>query len=570
MTEKTKTRTSLGEGDNKELEVFVVGGEDVNVSKSEFTDFDVAATVSGMTTQTLISGDAIEKVPFDIDKWVLAPEISTRLSACIFVRSRNTAGMGYELIPKKNVQRELEKYRKESSEEENRKKDELVANIQAEKDKAEELLENPNPKKSFMKIMQMVIADKEAVGNGYLEVRREPLSAQGKKEGEPMYLDRVFGHSIRRKVKGGFVELVNSKTVKHYKEWGDKRIINKKTGKEHNPGKDGAITPEDRATELIPFIVDPIRRTKYGMPRHISCGPTIAGNRFASERNAVFFENDATPRMAIVVQGPYRLSKESRDDIKEFIETKGKGKDGAGRVLVIQAGKKEGSVTESEDVKITFEKLTVGLAEEASFLKYQDRGDREIAEAFNLHPVFFEKDATRASANIGRSITLDQVFEPELADHEYILNQTIIKALGVELIQLRLKRPKIVDEEGQATIFQKLHRIGGITPNDIRDFLGKPRFKENWGDYPLALALQQLKVPQDRSQGDLVTGLLNVGGGDKLETGQVETGEGLQTQQGDINKSMSPFELITALISLDKMIDSAVSKKIKSGEKSDG
>jgi len=456
------------------------------------------------------AGSNVEEPPFNIEDWAIAPEFSTRLSSCINIRAMNAAGHGWEVVPKLKYDRKISRSRKELTDEERKAIDQLQDEIDAEREIVEEFLESCNRKKSFTKILVTVVADREDVGNGYMSVFRALASTQGQVAGRPKTLDRVVGHTVRIKKEGGYVARNPQGQYVHYKEFGDERLIDSRDGKEHDKRK-GPLEPKYHARELIHFLIEGFRVTSYGIPRHLSTGPAIAGNRFASERNAAFFENDATPRLAIVVQGPYRLSKDSRDDIKAFLDRKGKGQGNQGRVMIVQAGKREGTMTEKEDVKIDFHKLTVGVSEEAGYLKYQDRNDNEIAEAFGIHPVFFSKDATRASMNVGRSITLDQTFEPDIKDLEFTLNKTIIPALGVDKVMLRLNRPRTVDTEGKAALFKKLERTGGVTPNDVREFLGKPRYRQSWADMPLMLAMQQLKVPADRAEGSsLITDLMKM------------------------------------------------------------
>lgn len=460
--------------------------------------------VSRVSTQSFVAlgGTKVEEPPFDMDDWAIAPEFSTRLAACIFIRSQNVAGMGYELVPKKSDARKLARPRREMGDAEKKKMVELEKTIEDEKDVAEQLLEKPHETKPFSALLKDIIADRERVGNGYMEVDTSLIPVGSKPAGFPLGLNRVIGHTVRIKTKkgGGYIARVDSQKFVHYKVWGDKRVIDKRTGKVH-PSAEGPLPPKFHAKELIHFEISSGRDTEYGIPRHLSTAPAISGNRYAAERNSRYFENDATPRIAIIVEGPARLSKESKDDIREFLERKGKGVDNYGRVMIIQAGKTEGSFADKESVKIKVEKLTVGVSEEAGHLKYQDKTETEIAEAFGIHPVYFALDASRASAATGRSITLDQTFEPDIVELEYILNNTLGERMGLEHVEIRLIRPKTVDFEGQAQILQRLQRTGGVTPNDIRNFLNKPKFKAAWADFPLPLALQQLKVPQTRAEG---------------------------------------------------------------------
>jgi HK97 family phage portal protein len=498
MAKKSNKRSATGKGRKGLLEVITVGE---SVAKRDTKQGSLRTSSISTSSFVALGGVQVEDPPFDMDNWAIAPEFSTRLAACIFIRSQNIGGMGYLLVPTKENARKIEQSKRELKPEELKEIKDIMAEVEKEKQIAEELLENPHDTKPFSSLLREVIADKERIGNGYMAVDGTLIPVGDKEKGFPMGLDRKVGHKIRIKklTRNGYL-VKEGKAFVHYKRWGDKRVIDKRTGKRHDPAE-GILPPRFHAKELIHFKLESGRDSEYGIPRHLSTGPAIAGNRFASERNANFFENDATPRIAIIVEGPARLSKESRDDIREFVERKGKGTENTGRVMIIQAGKKEGSFAEKDDVKIKIEKLTVGVSEEAGHLKYQDKSDKEIAEAFGIHPVYFETDASRASANIGRSITLEQSFEPDIVETEYLLNNTIIKRMGLENIQLKLERPKTVDFEGQANILKKLERTGGITPNDVRTFLDKPRFKAAWADFPLPLALQQLKVPATRAEG---------------------------------------------------------------------
>jgi PBSX family phage portal protein len=528
------------------LEVYIPENEQKKETiEKRLTQQFISSEVPNYSQTQIIGGSNVLVPPFSLDDWASAPEISTRLSSCIFIRSRNTAGLGYTLVPKEKYLRKIEKTKSGMTEEEKKVIEVLQKEIEKEKELVEDFLDSPNPAKSFSRILTSVIADQEAIGNGYLEVKRSLVPKDKRK---PIYLNRVVGHTVRIRADGmGYVQKLDNGTFKYYKNWDDDRVVDYSNGKEAK----GLLIPEKHATELIHFNIDSFRDTAYGVPRYLSCGPCIAGNRFASERNAAFFENDATPRMAIIVQGNYRLSKQSQEDIKEFLSRKAKGSDNSGRIMVIQAASKEGGL-EQENVKIQFEKLTIGTTEDAAFLKYQEKNDREISEAFNLHPVFFEKDASRASANVGRSITNEQTLEPDIVDYEYLLNNTIIKAFGVEHIKIKLNRPMPVDSETKATIIQRLIRSGGITPNDIREFLGKPRFTEVWADYPLTLALQQLKVPESRVLGSpLIPALLGNINNNKIE------------EETDIEDKMEKFDIVKSLVHLDTLIEKAIEEKHK-------
>jgi len=194
-----------------------------------------------------------------------------------------------------------------------------------------------------------------------------------------------------------------------------------------------------------------------------------------------------TPRMAVIVEGG-KLSAESVEMIKNFITTEGKGVKNAHRVMVLQAAPQDPLVPGATPTKITLVPLTVGGTDDASFSNYRAVNDEEIREAFGIGKVFIgtSDDVNRAVAIAMKQLTLEQVFEPEILRYEHRINNTYMRALDAEFTRFRFKRPKTTDLTQDSQALATLAAAGGITPNDIRDFLEKSQFQSEWADTPIS------------------------------------------------------------------------------------
>lgn len=438
-------------------------------------------------------GEDIVKPPIDLRFWAAALEINTRLGRAVRTYARNTVGLGWDVTPWSDVEVILNAKDDDLSEEERQQRDELQKAYDADKAKLEKLFDKPNADMPFTKVMELVKIDEEATGNGYLEVARNAA-------GEVGGLYHVPSHTIRILKSGdGFIQIRGGKK-RYFKKFGDKRIIDNRTGKIFQAEKPGQFLPvKFRASELIQFMIYSPRSSYYGVPRHVATAPAIAGSRLAAERNAVFFENDCVPRVAITVTGG-RLTPESLDQLKKFFEQQGKGVKNAHRVMILQPQRKQMGVTKSDDVQIKIDKMTVGETDDASFQKYREMNDEEVREAFGLDKSFFNTDGiNKAGAVVGRSITIEQEFNPDAIDKEYTLNHTLVAGMGITNARLQFRRPRQTTEEGDVGAFEKLTKSGGITPNDVRKLLtslgfeGFEAFDTEWANKPLQIALLEMQ-----------------------------------------------------------------------------
>jgi len=435
--------------------------------------------------------------PFDPAVWALSGEQNTRLARAANAWARNTVGLGWKIVPKDPEGNVLDVNQLSA-------KDAKV--FERERIQLQDLLKMPNRQMPFTKIMYLDKWDEEMTGNGYLEVVRNLKGRITSLYHIPSYSMRILKQDrglvqVRGHASGtNGISFSNTEpgepNFRFFKWFGDDKTINKHTGK---PG-DGRLGMKNRATEIIQFKLHTPRSTKYGAPRFVATAPAIAGNRLASERNVAFFENDAVPRGILFVEGGH-LDAESVQRIEKFVRIGAQGVENAGRLLVLQLESKRTAMGNEANQSMKFQPLTVGVTEDASFLKYRMANDEEIREAFGLAESFFSTQmVNRSSAEIGRATTNEQEFEPDRLDKEFILNHTIVtddkwEGGPMTMAAIEFRRPEIADPVDRARVLSLYSSAGALSPNDLRRELGKDPFPEEFefANMPLAWGLAEMQ-----------------------------------------------------------------------------
>lgn len=410
----------------------------------------------------------------DLSIWAASLEQSTRLGQCVHLMARNIAGMGWEIVPGDDPNERATPQDAEAS-----------ANFLKEKARLSKFFNTCNPRMHFSKVMELVLMDRESTGSGYLEVTR---NAKGDIDG--LYHAQSVTIRVLKGAKG-YVQLRGG-TKRYFKNFGDPEVRSVKTGKPADP-KVGLPLLE-RATELIPFHVYSPRSIFYGLPRFAAAAPAVAGNRLSAMRNVNFFENDACPRLIITVSGG-KLASASMDMIEAFLRKNGKGTANAHRALLLQAESKKMTLNSENKVAINVIPLTVGTTEDASFLQYRKANDEEIREAFGIAEAYFSTASTnRASAETGRLVTEQGVFEPERISVEHTLNHTVVAGIGASEAHLRLKRPSSLDPIESVNVDQRLASGWALTVNEMRVRQGLVPFEDkDLGNKPYMLTMTLLQ-----------------------------------------------------------------------------
>ena len=315
-----------------------------------------------------------------------------------------------------------------------------------EKRKLLTFLEHVNPDEDITSLRRRTREDIEATGYGGWEVIRN-----GAGEVSELYLlpaatfritakDKTwtkFDQPIRdytgkfttvprQKKFRRFVQIIDSLAKRvYFKEFGDPRLIDSKTGEVGGNGK---------ATEVILFTI-PCNYSLYGMPRWIGTMISIFGSRKAEEVNFLFFDNKTIPPMVITVSGG-ALTQESIEKLKDVFEKEIKGVANFHKALILEATPVSVSAIEGEKVspvRIQIQPLTQFIQSDATFREYRKDNRNSVRSSFRLPPIYvgLTDDYTRATAYESAKVAEEQVFSPERTREDYTINNTILASLQI-------------------------------------------------------------------------------------------------------------------------------------------
>lgn len=253
-----------------------------------------------------------------------------------------------------------------------------------------------------------------------------------------------------------------------------------------------------QATKLIHFKEFSLKSDTYGVPCWIQTAPAILGSRAAEERNKAFFDNDAVPRMAILISGG-SLTDSTVDEVKQFFEQGHKGVDNSNRLLILEVSAQNTNSPDWKPPKIELKPLTIGKSDDASFLDYLAYNNKSIRESFGISEIFLgtSADVNRAAAFTMREMTVNLVFKTFGMYISSILNNTILEGWKKEFglsedeckVQIGFKLPLTISQKDLAAIKKAYASAGGLTPNDLRADLGLDLFDEPWGNIPTPLLI---------------------------------------------------------------------------------
>jgi PBSX family phage portal protein len=392
-------------------------------------------------------------------------EMSTILQQCVEAYRRNIVGFG--AVPQ-YIDDEVSKGKETSSQ-------------LAEWELLEDWVRYFSPEKAFEDIMGSIVADKEITGNAYLEVIRDGagLPVEGVRL-DPKYVkitqlsdfvevDVMIG-TVKTKRKRRFRRYVQEigGTKIYFKAFGDPRIIDKRSGEVAS----GLIEEENQANEVIHFKIG---EDTYGIPRWIGQLVHMYGARKAEELNYRYFHQGRHTPMAILLHNA-ELTPESEEELDAYSKTV-EGTDNAHKFLVLEAeGVGEGILDdEKKNAKIEIKSLAEMLQKDALFLEYDEASRQKVQSAFRLPDIYLGRSAdfNRATADTARSITEEQVFEPERGIYEWAISCLLLQPFGLKETKLVFKKPEISDYESLYKILDVINKIGGVAPNDVRDLLGK-------------------------------------------------------------------------------------------------
>lgn len=312
----------------------------------------------------------------------------------------------------------------------------------AEKGMLQDFFDEPYPGKSMIEIRRAIRQDREATGNGYMEVIRNAkdevmmlnhLDADTTRlvaYDEPVVVQRTLvrgGGEVQVQVRARerrFVQDINGKKV-FFKEFGASRDLDRKTGQW---SKKGARLPiQSRASEVLHFSGKREPKTSYGSPRWINQLPSALGSRKAEEFNLEYFDGGGIPPLLMMVMGGY-LAEKTKQELTAHFSAKGNKH----RAAIVEAVSSSGSLDSSGSVQIRVERFGSERQSDAMFMNYDKACEEHLRVSFRLPPLFLGKaqDYNFATAYTAYMVAEAQVFYPERDEFDAKINNTVVKALG--------------------------------------------------------------------------------------------------------------------------------------------
>lgn len=367
-------------------------------------------------------------------------EYSTILRQCIDAYKTNIIGFGLEPEYLIDINGDDEK-------------DEVKNAAKTEHERLDFFIKYMNLDESSEIILGYAVEDREKTGNGFLEVLRDGTGSPVGIEYMDVQYTRVCkrGESVsvthtvwrgevketlhRNKRFRKFVQDVSGEKV-YFKEYGDPRRMNAKTGR-----YDENTPDEEVASEVIHFKLG---SGVYGVPRWIGNIVNVYGARKAEELNWLYFKQGRHTPAAITVDNGM-LSEKSYEELQKYMDDL-EGVENAHKFLLLEAeGLPQENMTDGGEnvtpVKVQIKSLAEMVQNDALFLDYDARIREKIRSSFRLTPIHIgeAQDYNRSTADTARKVTEEQVFEPERKVLARRLNALFMNELDMQYVRYILK-----------------------------------------------------------------------------------------------------------------------------------
>jgi len=424
-------------------------------TKSKYLDPEV---VNGYSLWDIVNP------PYDLDNLAKLYDQSAIHSAAIKSRVMNTVGLGYEFSETLKARRKVEKAHGNPA-----KLEKVRRDLQDLKEEMDDLFEGLNIEETLIETLVRVWQDCLTVGNGYLEVGRNNSGKIG-------YIGHIPATMVRvRRKRDGFVQLSRANKIQavFFRNFQDLEMAD-------------PINADPSPNEIIHFKMYSPNNTYYGIPSSVSAAAAIIGDKFAKEYNIDYFENKAIPRYAIILKGA-KLSNKSKMELVNYFRSEVKGRNHGTLIVPLPAGL-------GNDSDIKFEKLEAGV-QDASFDKYRKSNRDEILVA-NRVPA--PKVGVYDNANLAVSRDADKTFKlqvigPDQSVIEKKLNRLVSEF--TDMLQLKLKKIDLLDEDIESKIFDRYLRTEVVTPNEVRSKIGFPEREEGDNVLPYPTRSKQEGMP---------------------------------------------------------------------------
>ena len=290
-----------------------------------------------------------------------------------------------------------------------------------------------------------------------------------------------------------FVQRDSEGNVVFFKELGDPRPIDSKTGKV-NPD----LEIEDEATSIY-YDGYYVPGSPYGAPQWASCIPSMMGAREAEHVNLDFFRDNAIPAMAVLVSGG-ALTEESFSKIESYFTAK-RGRAANNRIVVLEASADhtemaglDGSIAAP---KVDIKSMLSDRQHEGLFSQYIEQASEKIRQAMRLPPIYIgsAEEYNRASAFASMQTAEQQVFVPERLSWDRFMEEIVLGTWGFTYWTVRSATPSYNDPQEVGQLLTVLGNQGALTPNICISLCNRylnteiESVMEDWGDMPYSVTI---------------------------------------------------------------------------------
>lgn len=278
---------------------------------------------------------------------------------------------------------------------------------------------------------------------------------------------------------------IGSKIV-YFKEFGDKRIMDKRTGMYVDK-----LDEEYKANEILEFAIG---TEPYGEVRWLGQILSVDGMRKAEFLNNNYFRNGRHTPLLIMIKGG-TLSEESFDKLQDYIDGI-KGENGQHAFIVLEVENTDNAVEFDEKKQPSIEVKDIAgiLQQDELFQAYMDNGRKKVQSAFLLPDLYvgYTTDFNRATSQTAMEVTEKQVFQPERKSLAWVINNKLLSEFGFKYVEAYFLEPDISNPDDLVKILQVCNSAGGVTPNKAKqvvfEALGEVSedYEGEWGEVPLA------------------------------------------------------------------------------------
>lgn len=394
--------------------------------------------------------------------------------------------------------------------------DDETVEMQAEWNAMERVIDLLNMDCMTKEVFENVIRDRETFGISYCEVIRDMKGNVVQLEFiidtpsidmtyplEPYIESEYFykGERLTRKKRfRKFRQNVAGRTV-YFKEFGDPRIMDKRTGKYVSDEDSEAVDIDNQANEIIEFRLGSM---PYGEVRWIGQVLTVDGNRRAEVLNNAYFRKGRHTPLMILVKGG-TLSEDAFTKLQTYMnEIEGEKGQHSFLVLEMENNETGAAFQEQTQPSVEIKDLASILQKDELFQEYQENGRKKTQSAFLLPDLYvgYTTDFNRATAQTAMEVTEKQVFQPERTSLAWVINNKLLNGYGFKHVEAKFDEPDITNPDDIQKILNITERAGGLTPNLAKEYTyevlgrdGCEDYEGDWGDIPLVYSKGTAQSP---------------------------------------------------------------------------